>query len=251
MLPFLPVPWTYQPPSDPLILLPIRCPRKSGALYLLDNLGQRSLRIDTLIWDTHDSRHCIKGRDDIANFERMFFHLLKNCMNRREMGAEWHIFPDEREGVDWSTIAECLVNVGQWKSYVEHTLLDPEWRGPLYNLLTLKECDSRQEPLCQVADLFAGLGVYSRKHFVEYCAWYKREGSQRPLLPCEETSGISNSQHERFKLLSLLNTECKRRKIGVSLRTRKGFWTPNPSSPINFWLYEPQHGEDRAPIRNG
>jgi len=219
---------------------------------LIDNLAPRSLRVDTLIWDTHDSRHSIKGRDDIANFERMFFHLLKHCMKRREIGADWHVFPDERKGIDWSTIAECLLNVGQWQYFVEHTLLDPEWRGPLYNLLNLIECDSAQEPLCQIADFFAGLGVFSRKHYGGYSAWCKREGPQQLLIPCEETGPASNSQNERFELLSLLNSECKKRKLGVSLSGRKkGLWTPRPSYPINFWPYEPQNDEDRAPIRNG
>ena len=37
---------------------------------------QNTLRVDTLIWDIEDSRHNIKGRDDLANLHRMYHHLL-------------------------------------------------------------------------------------------------------------------------------------------------------------------------------
>ena len=51
--------------------------------YLLENIFTKKLRVDVIVWDTHDSRHKIIGRDDTSNFERMFFHLMKNLMTKK------------------------------------------------------------------------------------------------------------------------------------------------------------------------
>ena len=46
------------------------------------------------------------------------------------------------------------------------------------------------------------------------------------------------------------STTEKAKKLGVSLRKTRGFWTPDPKEhPINFWLYEAQHDADRAPVK--
>lgn len=73
--------------------------------------------MDTIIWDTYDSRHKIQGRDDIVNYERMFFHLLSNTMKKRCRGSKLIIRPDIRVGIDWSTIHDCLYYVGKRQEY--------------------------------------------------------------------------------------------------------------------------------------
>ena len=35
-------------------------------------------RVDVLTWDTQDDRHDVPGRDDLANLERMYYHLVLN-----------------------------------------------------------------------------------------------------------------------------------------------------------------------------
>lgn len=50
------------------------------AIILAQN---RHIRIDVLIWDTEDSRHGIKGRDDIANLQRMYYHLFKYVLKAK------------------------------------------------------------------------------------------------------------------------------------------------------------------------
>ena len=54
--------------------------------------------------NTHDSRHTVQGRDDLANYERMFYHLLNNSMKKRPKSATWHIRPDQRSGIDWKRL---------------------------------------------------------------------------------------------------------------------------------------------------
>jgi hypothetical protein len=79
----------------------------------LDAVRQLQARVDVLVWDTQDSRHQIAGRDDAANLERMFFHLLRVVLRTRESGAVWSVFPDEKFGVDWATLHDCLQAVGR------------------------------------------------------------------------------------------------------------------------------------------
>lgn len=86
------------------------CAKKILDLIIQD-MFKLGLRVDTIVWDTHDSRHRIIGRDDMANYERMFFHLLRDLMKRRPRGGIWHIRPDVGNGIDWKTIHRCLFHV--------------------------------------------------------------------------------------------------------------------------------------------
>jgi len=54
-----------------------------------------------------------------------------------------------------------------------------------------------------------------------------------------------------FQRITIINIQCKKRKLGVSLETKRCFSTPNPNNPINFWYYKPQHKMDKAPIKKG
>lgn len=51
--------------------------------FVLDKAQRHSIRIDVLIWDINDSRHNIVGRDDIANLQRMYYHLFRHVMKAR------------------------------------------------------------------------------------------------------------------------------------------------------------------------
>ena len=62
------------------------------------------LRIDILIWDIQDSRHLIKGRDDVNNLQRMYFHLFKNVLINRWKKGQWIIYPDENSAIGWNEI---------------------------------------------------------------------------------------------------------------------------------------------------
>lgn len=85
---------------------------------ILSNIFKCKIRIDTIVWDTHDSRHAIIGRNDLANYERMFFHLLNNTMKKRNRNCSWDIHPDVRGGINWTTIKDCLCSVGNRQEYV-------------------------------------------------------------------------------------------------------------------------------------
>ena len=120
------------------------------------------VRVDVLTWDTHDSRHAVPNRDDIANYERMFFHLHRVLMERRGARSRWHMRPDKQVTIDWQRIKQCLTSTGTWRSGYDISTLSSEFRHSVPSVLTFSEVDSADTPLCQLADLMAGMAAYTR-----------------------------------------------------------------------------------------
>lgn len=217
--------------------------------FILVNLFPRALRIDVLTWDTRDSRHSIQSRNDIANFERMFFHLLKSLMRKREKAASWYIYPDERLEIDWQTVSDCLNHVGKWRELSSSPLFGDVFSRQNFYIKEFKDIKSIENPCCQISDLFAGLSVFSINNYSKYKDWLLENSDQQQIFQTTETCHFSNSESCRFTILNKFNRNCKSKRLGVSLDTKARLDTPNPSNPINFWFYEPQHSKDKAPIR--
>jgi hypothetical protein len=212
------------------------------------------LRIDVLIWDIQDRRHNVQGRDDVENLQRMYYHLFRNVLRMRwPNNAIWQLYPDEHTAMDWQTVEDCL-SAASAHVEVESSL----FTGGKFSLRLRREfavedivqSASKNAPLLQVADLFAGLAVFSREKFREYQQWLQSISPQQYLFA--NALGLTNPSKKsasRFEVLKHFDEECKKRSLGVSLRTKQGLWTPNPNNLINFWLYEPQHPGDKAPTR--
>lgn len=216
--------------------------------FALESATRLDLRIDTLIWNTHDARHAIPNRDDAQNFARMYFHLLRVAMKRRS-SADWQLFPDERNGMDWRTLQDCLSNVGALQRYFEHPLLNEAFSEDFFRVTSLSPVSSHSTPEGQLADLFAGMGAFSRKHAAKFKEFEAATTDQPSLFGEPAAPKLSNSEGERFRVIPYLADQCRSRKLGVSLRSKGYLVTRNPSNPINFWHYEPQHELDRAPTR--
>lgn len=213
-------------------------------------LIKHDARIDVLVWDTHDSRHRVPGRDDTANFERMFFHLHSQTLKRRPRNATWKIYPDRRLEIDWETVALCLQAVGKRMEVIELPLLNSFFADSYYQIQEFSEVKSHEHPCCQVADLFAGLAVFSKTHYEPFKEWTKKKSTNLGLFQ-ENDQVMSNREVNRFEVLKYLNECCKSKRLGVSLDTFGCLCTPNPQYPINFWHYEPQHDQDKAPSKKG
>lgn len=213
--------------------------------FIFNNLSNFKMRIDILIWDTHDSRHQIYGRDDMANYERMFFHLLSASMKRRPKSAKWDIRPDQRNGIDWHTVHKCLSAKGRQQNS-HHDIFGYFISDPHYFIESFQEQCSNVEPLIQVADLFSGLAVFSKESYASFVQWKQQK---TPILFEEECMSFSNRQNYRFILLEFFDRRCKAGKYGVSLESKQCLFTYNPKNPINFWYYEPQHNSDKAPVK--
>ncbi len=212
--------------------------------YLLYGITKFQFRIDTIVWDTHDTRHSVVGRNNHANYERMFFHLLNNSMKKRPRGSYWFIYPDVRGGINWATVHDCLYHIGKRQEY-HYTLFGDFFSDNYYSIAEFQEKDSHEELPIQIADLFSGLAVFSRANYNCYESYIK--SSSPSLFEEPESVKLSNREDCRCKLLEVFNRECKIRKLGVSLETNRSLHTYNPDNPINFWPYIPQGEYDKAP----
>lgn len=215
---------------------------------VVENYKEYELMIDVLVWDTHDSRHAIIGRDDMANYERMFYHLLNASMKKRPKGSKWHIYPDERSGIDWETIQQCLSSTGKTREF-RHTLFGNFLSESSFVIKDFREGHSHEESLIQLADLLSGLSVFSCEKYPEYLIWEERNCPQMSLFATGGAKELSNAEKFRSRLLNSFDKMCKCNRLGVSLKTEGRLKTFASSIPFNFWFYQPQGDYDKAPTR--
>lgn len=222
--------------------------------FAIDQARAGKLRIDVLIWDIQDSRHNLRGRDDIANLQRMYYHLFRNVLRMRwPNDAVWRLCPDEHTAMDWDTVKDCLKNVSHRVEIERNLFTQGSFKLRLrkeFGIEVIEPVSSHRRPLVQLADLFAGLAVFSREKFNEYRQWLQCASPHASLFQEAETEGRqSGSDKERFQVLKEFDQTCKQWKLGISLKSSNGLLTHDPARPINFWHYEPQHPEDKAPTR--
>lgn len=221
--------------------------------FVIEKALQGKLRVDVLIWDIQDRRHNVVGRDDIANLQRMYYHLFRNTLRLRwPDDAVWRLHPDEHTAIQWETIQDYLEATSQHLNIESSLFEGGGFRIRLKKDFALEDIQSvcsSAHPLLQVADLFAGMAVFSREKFEHYKSWLAKQSSQSCFLEDELTTKPSQRDQERFQVLRTFDEACKRRKLGVSLNRKRGLWTPKPDNPINFWMYEPQRPEDKAPVK--
>ncbi len=213
------------------------------------------IRIDILTWDTSDARHNIQFRDDIRNFHIMYHQLYKNVLKKRwPDNATWLLCPDEQRQIDWEDLLGFLEGAGLETQLVKNQSGFVKYSLELkkrFKVLEICPLNSHQEPFIQLADLFAGIGVYSRENYDSIEQWLKHSNTQKTLIPGNESeievSELSRSQRQRNPLIISFNQKCKKIKLNVSLESYRGLKTLNPNKPINFWWYTPQHTSDKAP----
>jgi hypothetical protein len=215
--------------------------------HLCSDLIPPGVRVDVIIWDTHDARHKRANRDDPANFERMFFHLHHGTMRRRPRGAHWHLRPDEQVEIDWATVRSCLSAAGRSRRRFEHPLFPPH--EDQFEVRSFKEVVSTETPLCQLADFFAGIAPYTREKANTIRAWLRTRNGQQSLDGMNSDLTLSRSDKERLPVVEHLYERCLTARLGVSLETDGYFRSRRGDGAINFWHYEPQHSRDRAPTR--
>ncbi len=228
-------------------------PKVEAAKEFIDlgiGFGKKNIiRIDVLIWDLKDSRHLIPDRDDPANWGYMYYKLLR-CISEQWNQRNWEFYPDEQSEIEWYKIANYInrTRIPRRKPHFL-TLFDQDIHR--INFIRLKQLKSHEEPLIQLADLFAGIACFSRKKSDECWVEYNKRKKQQSLFN-EETeikNKISKADLNRCELVFKIYELCKKSNLKVSLESKKYLWTPDPLYPINFWHYEPQHEKDKAPIK--
>lgn len=191
------------------------------------------------------------GRDEVADLARMYFHLLDGVMVTKWPRSEcWEVFPDQQSEIDWDTMSDVLAT--RRRSTDSGGLISAsDVRGLVAHpkLRRLQPTDSRTSPLIQLADLFAGLAVFSWRDQEHYAGWVKDEDRQVSLLDSELPSANRTARVENAcAVLNHLVSRCKHYRLGVGLRDG-GLRTRPWSQPLNFWFWEPQSEADKAPTR--
>ncbi len=220
--------------------------------YTIEQALAGALRVDVLTWDLGDGRHRVPKPDRIANLQRMYFHLFHNVLRLRWPDeVVWQLRPDEHSALAWQEIHQYLEQhntaVSAEATRLPITGADLSYRKT-FHIKDIVPCQSDHEPLVQLADLFVGMGSYSRAHYAQYPVWQQgHKTGQLSLLGRE--GDLSHRDRERWQVIDALYQQCKLKKLGVSLSSQAGLRTHNPQFPINFWWYVPQHQADKAPSR--
>lgn len=216
----------------------------------LQLVKEHPIRIDVLIWDTFDSRHDVFDRDDEANLARMYYHLCKNVIKRRWPDAKWIFHPDKQTCVNWDTIRDTL-SYSKYDHEYSDLFSGNTFRmifKQKYNVDEIKECDSKNTPCIQFADLYAGMAVFSHENYDKYSSWNSDQAGEVKLFE-DNVIQLSRSQRERSFILNIfykLFTNCK---MEIRLNSSRGLKTYDPKCPINFWLYQTQYKDDKAPTK--
>ena len=148
------VEWKELRPSDRLPVV------KKRLRVAVEQALAGHIRIDVLVWDMEDSRHRdLPGRDDTADWERMFLHLLATTMKKWPDDASWKIYPDERSDVYWPTLKDFLPSKqSRWyaaQSQQRSMGLSREALGLRQRVEGIEQATS-EHPIIQLADLVCG-----------------------------------------------------------------------------------------------
>ena len=200
---------------------------------------QRTMRSDVLTWDMHDSRHHnVFRRDDAQNQQNMFRMLFRDVFAKR-----------------WGS------SINYWNLSVDaQGLKSPELLGrhlDIFGDLSVEvlEADSQDVPFIQVADVFAGIGAYSRQKADSFHNWKRQLNGQQSLLGFGQPlpyESVTKVDEHRFKLLGAFDAVLRRCDMPIVLDSKRGLWTKNPNEEncnINFWPYTPQGDYDKAPVK--
>ncbi len=221
--------------------------------YAIKLLRCGGMRIDVLIWDTLDSRHDVQGRDDCANLERMYFHLFKHVLTSKwHDNACWALCPDQNSVIDWATVQYYLDTHNASLVSRSDLLETVTYLKEHYKIKLIRECRSVERPLVQLADLFAGMGQHSWNDFNSYHLWQQHNSKQLMFNGMFKDGRLSDKKEEQWRLIDYIKNICDSKKWGVSLNSSKGLQTRGHNNllrPVNFWLYDPQHQKDKAPVR--
>jgi hypothetical protein len=201
-----------------------------AAMKLLDwtigQVEQGILRVDTLTWDTEEGSRAGLGVPHIANLRKMYRVLLESVVpDRWGERAEWHLYPDEQSAMPWQQLVDGL----------------PQVAG-------ITASRSHEHQLIQLADLLAGLAVYSRDSYDLYESWLDNPRDRRGYPDSGRIAGgtsrdplsgrYSASDRVRCLLLDDFFTSCKLHQLAVSLRTRRGLFTGDARLGLAFrwWI---------------
>jgi len=185
--------------------------------WALDRALDGRVCVDVLTWSAEDAAARRQAIPSLARLRQMYARLLDVMIQGRGLaGSRWSIYPDEQEALDWGKIAASMTARAQ--------------------IAQIAPQRSHEAPLIQVADLFVGLGVFSRDAYDAYQGWRAFPDEERNVVAgrFEPPELLPASLRYRCALLDDFYVTCVRRLPGISLRTRGGLHTYATDAPIQF-----------------
>jgi len=220
----------------------------------IEFLKSSKIKLHILVWDKKDSRHQVYNRCDIENLKRMYFHHLKAIKKHWRIDTNWEFYPDEFSAINW---AEDVVK------YLENTTIKPvkskdqielfeSFSGIKIKYQKVKELSSKDYPIIQLADLYAGLIRTARAESETFFEWYQKKKFelQPSFFDYEQNLQPSNTLSLKFEVMYHFKKRADDFRLGVNLSKLKYFSSLNSKSNINIWHYEPQGDYDKAPTKN-
>ena len=213
--------------------------------YVVSLARAGRIRVDVLSWRAGIPSDLKTRRNATDTLEVMYYWALKTVLKNKWPGsAVWNVVVDQQSAVDWALMRK-LIDPPTRPVYVaradEHIVVDDYER---FAVSSFHQCNSKAEPLVQVADLFSGASCFSREHAKQHERWSR--GQNEELLAGKDARDpTSRSRRARFAFMTSLQSHMKENGIEVHL-WRNGFITLNPSVPLNFWHWKPVNAM-RAP----
>ncbi|HEY7093420.1 MAG TPA: hypothetical protein VH393_09590 [Ktedonobacterales bacterium] len=183
--------------------------------WALDHALDGNLEIETLTWEVTSAAASRARRPTLTQLRNAYTTLLSSVMTRHaqrdDQSQDWRIVPDEQSAIPWTRIQETLPQTA-----------------------AIVPARSEPQPLIQLADVFAGLAVFSRAAYGAYERWLCVRSGDQDAHITTASEGMYGSQAYRFVLLDEFYTACVRRLPGISLQTRRGLYTWRVDAPIQF-----------------
>jgi len=219
-------------------------------------ITQGDVKVMVLVWDKHDKRHQVPGRDDIANMSIMYYWALKTTKRQwMDTSLDSNFFPDELSKVDFKSIIKYLECTRVRSRDSMLSLFGVEFTKSFPSVNSHNELNSSKEPLIQLIDILTGIVRLTYEEKTTFDAWRhgheKTEAMQDSLFVVEEDAvTISKNKSYKYRLVHELDALLKRDTMQVALKSEDGFLSKKPSNGYFLWKYEPQRDDDKAPTKN-
>ena len=129
----------------------------------------------------------------------MYYKLIKNFVKDNLYDKETlTIYADRNDALDWENLEDIFLNDGVFNIAADGliTLMDKK--------VFFTESNTKENPLIQIADIFAGMGRSSYEDYDQYEFW---SPGQQTLIPFEDN--LSNKQQYRFQLYKMVDEWAK------------------------------------------
>ena len=201
------------------------------------------VRVDIITMDNQASYCAPLDYSSKPDLEHMYYCVVSHIV-RQWQNTQWNFYPDVNSKINWNEIILFLNMTRLHKKKIRNPLLIDLMfaENPRFQFNEIKQLSSVEEPLIQLADLFAGIARFSHEENTKCAQWVTtRKGKEQQELPLnlKNCANIINLAQEcRYEIIRELYNLCGKHRLWVSIKSRKHLWTRKPNYPINFWDFQ-------------